>query len=57
MSTVSTRKPVVLERAAEEFVEATAEPPFLYELTPAEARRGIRSRSSRAMPPPWRSRC
>jgi acetyl esterase/lipase len=31
--------PVVLEPAAEEFVEATAEPPFLDELTPAEARR------------------
>jgi len=30
--------PVVLERASQAFVEATAEPPFLYELTPAEAR-------------------
>jgi acetyl esterase/lipase len=29
---------VVLERASQEFVEATAKPPFLYELTPAEAR-------------------
>ena len=34
----ATQAPVVLETAAQEFVEATAEPPFLYELTPAEAR-------------------
>jgi acetyl esterase len=31
--------PVVLEQASQEFVEATAKPPFLYELTPAEARK------------------
>jgi acetyl esterase len=30
---------VVLEPASQEFVEATAKPPFLYELTPAEARK------------------
>jgi acetyl esterase/lipase len=29
---------VVLEKAAQEFVEGTARPPFLYELTPGEAR-------------------
>jgi acetyl esterase len=33
-----TQAPVVLERASQEFVEATAKPPFLYELTPDEAR-------------------
>ncbi|HVY96867.1 MAG TPA: alpha/beta hydrolase [Solirubrobacterales bacterium] len=31
--------PVVLEPAAQEFVEATAKPPFLNELTPSEARK------------------
>src|SRR5918996_5927599 len=30
---------VVLEPAAQAFVQATATPPFLYELTPAEARK------------------
>src|SRR4051794_26953221 len=30
---------VVLEPASQAFVEATAEPPFLYELTPDEARK------------------
>jgi acetyl esterase/lipase len=34
----STLAPVVLEPASQSFVEATAEPPFLYELRPAEAR-------------------
>jgi acetyl esterase len=38
MST-TTHAPVVLEQASQEFVEATAKPPFLYELTPAEARK------------------
>jgi acetyl esterase len=38
MST-TTHPPVVLEPASQEFVEATAKPPFLYELTPAEARK------------------
>jgi hypothetical protein len=33
------QSPVVLEQASQEFVEATAAPPFLYELTPAEARK------------------
>lgn len=36
MTHTSTR--VVLEPASQAFVEATAKPPFLYELTPAEAR-------------------
>ena len=39
MSVNNTLAPVVLEPASQEFVEATAEPPFLYELTPAEARK------------------
>jgi acetyl esterase len=38
MSTTTT-SPVVLERASQELVEATAKPPFLYELTPEEARK------------------
>jgi acetyl esterase/lipase len=32
-------RPVVLERASQEFVDAASTPPFLYELTPAEARK------------------
>ena len=39
MSIITTHAPVVLEPASQEFVEATANPPFLYELTPAEARK------------------
>ena len=35
----TTRTAVVLEPASQEFVEATSKPPFLYELTPAEARK------------------
>jgi len=38
MSVSNALVPVVLEPASQAFVEATAEPPFLYELTPAEAR-------------------
>jgi acetyl esterase len=38
MST-TTHAPVVLEPESQAFVEATAKPPFLYELTPAEARK------------------
>jgi hypothetical protein len=37
---MTTYTPVVLEPASRAFVEATATPPFLYELTPAEARNG-----------------
>ena len=39
MSQTITRSPVVLEPASQEFVEATSKPPFIYELTPAEARK------------------
>ena len=39
MSVTATRAPVVLEPASQAFVEATAEPPFLYQLTLAEARK------------------
>jgi acetyl esterase len=38
MSMTTTHKPVVLEPASQALVEATAKPPFLYELSPAEAR-------------------
>jgi acetyl esterase len=36
---ITTRTALVLERASQEFVDATSMPPFLYELTPAEARK------------------
>src|SRR3954454_16299870 len=39
MSATTTYTPVVLEPASQAFVEATAAPPFLYELTPDEARK------------------
>jgi acetyl esterase/lipase len=39
MSQTITRSPIVLEPASQEFVEATSKPPFLFELTPAEARK------------------
>jgi acetyl esterase len=38
MSVYNTLAPVVLEPAAQQFAEAAAQPPLLYELTPAEAR-------------------
>jgi acetyl esterase/lipase len=36
---VTTNNPVVLEQAAQELADATSTPPFLYELTPDEARK------------------
>jgi acetyl esterase len=39
MSATKTQSPVVLEQASQEFVDATATPPFLYDLTPAQARK------------------
>jgi acetyl esterase len=39
MSVVTAHAPVVLEPASQAFVQATAAPPFLYELTPDEARK------------------
>ena len=39
MSTTTSRSSIVLEPASQEFVEATSSPPFLYELSPAEARK------------------
>jgi len=36
---ITTTRPVVLESASQEFVDATSTPPFIYELTPAEARK------------------
>ncbi len=38
MSVITARKPMVLEPASQRLVEATAGPPFLHELSPAEAR-------------------
>ena len=37
--TATTHPRVVLERESQAFVEATSTPPFLYELTPTEARK------------------
>jgi acetyl esterase len=39
VSVIRTHAPVVLEPASQAFVEATSTPPFLYQLTPAEARK------------------
>jgi acetyl esterase len=39
MAISTSTRPVVLEQASQEFVDATSMPPFLYELTPAEARK------------------
>jgi acetyl esterase/lipase len=36
---MSVNAPVVLEAAAQQFADATAQPPFLYELTPGQARK------------------
>src|SRR5262245_5426639 len=36
---IAVRRPVVLEPASREFVDATSTPPFIYELSPAEARK------------------
>ena len=37
--TVTTTRPVVLEPASQEFVDATSTPPFIYELSPDAARK------------------
>jgi hypothetical protein len=39
VSVIRTHPPVVLERASRDFADATSTPPFLYQLTPAEARK------------------
>jgi acetyl esterase len=39
MAITTITRPVVLEAASQEFVDATSTPPFIYELTPAEARK------------------
>ena len=41
MSVTTTHNPVVLEPASQAVVEATAKPPFLYELSPADARAAL----------------
>jgi acetyl esterase len=41
MSVTTTHNPVVLEPASQAVVEATAKPPFLYELSPAKARAAL----------------
>ena len=47
MSVTTAHNAVVLEPASQAFVEATAEPPFLYELTPG---RGARRCSTTSRP-------
>jgi acetyl esterase/lipase len=39
MAITTGTRAVVLEAASQEFVDATSTPPFIYELTPAEARK------------------
>jgi acetyl esterase/lipase len=39
MTVTTMTRPVVLEAASQEFVDSTSTPPFIYELTPAEARK------------------
>ena len=39
MAITTITRPVVLEAASQEFVDATSTPPFIYELTPTEARK------------------
>jgi acetyl esterase/lipase len=39
MALTTITRPVVLEAASQEFVDSTSKPPFIYELTPAEARK------------------
>src|SRR3984957_15093265 len=41
MSAVTTVAPVVLEPAAQEFADATANPPFLFDLGPVEGRKTV----------------
>ena len=41
MSAVTTVAPVVLEPAAQEFADATANPPYLYDLGPVEGRKAV----------------
>ncbi len=48
MSVYTTLAPVVLEPASQAFVEATAKPPFLYELDPDRGARGPRRRAGGA---------
>jgi hypothetical protein len=49
MSTTITGTPIVLEPASQAFVEATSTPPFLYELTPTEARKILNDVQSAAI--------
>ena len=46
MSVYNTLAPVMLEPAAQAFVEATADPPFLYDMTPADARKVLEDAQS-----------
>jgi acetyl esterase/lipase len=39
MAITTSTRPIVLEAASQEFVDATSTPPLIYELTPAEARK------------------
>jgi acetyl esterase len=41
MPVITARAPVVLEPASQSWVEATAAPPLVYQLTPAAARQGL----------------
>jgi hypothetical protein len=49
---ITTQAPVVLEPESQAFVEATAKPPFLYELTPDEARKVLDDVQAEPSPEP-----
>lgn len=53
MTTVQPR--IVLEPAAQDLADATAKPPFLYDLGPEGARKVLDDPQVQPTPPPWPS--
>ena len=53
MTTVQPR--IVLEPAAQDLADATAKPPFLYDLGPEGARKALDDLQAQPTPPPWPS--
>jgi acetyl esterase len=49
---VTPASPVVLEPAAQQIVDATSKPPFIYEMAPADARRALEEAQSRPVTKP-----
>src|SRR5205085_2393531 len=52
MSAINTHQPVVLEPASQALAEATAGPPFLHELSPADARAVLEELQARPIDKP-----